>query len=497
MSSTRSSPSSLPSSNSFIDHDISSEDHETDSLLNSTTKQLNHDSIQDIQNDHQLLSPELKSLIKKRLYISHFLYVWNSRMYEFGIGLFIINLFPGTLFPSSLFAFCSSLSGILLTPFVTKLANHGERLKFIKETIFIQRSFAILSSLVLLIVFQFFDNHKIFKRSCLAIVIICGIVERLTTIANKISISRDWIVKICHNDEDFLIELNTKLRSIDLFCKLVAPFFISSFITFTGFKITLIFIILVFLISNQIEFNMILKLYHSVDSLNESQDIISAKNSKSHLRNNLSYWGNLKLFIKNPFSLLILSISCVYLTVLSFGNSTIAYLLTFDDINNLTIGFLKGVSTAFELFGTLLIFPFLSKALSVINVGFIAVIFQLLSLIPILFSFIWEYSKTHWLICFCIPWSRIGLWCFDLAVQNSIQIHIHDEFERFNVTTFEESLNNFFELSSQILTMIFHKPEQFKYSVYASIGAVAVAVGFYTIFVVKLHFQAFKTSGEA
>lgn len=478
---TKSTKSSRSTSRARIEEQLISNNEQNYLLHNPEDQISTHGSIEQNPQTGHSLSSDLKTLIKQRLYVSHFLYVWNSRMYEFGIVLFIINLYPGTLFPSSLFAFCSSLSGILLSNTVTNLVNHGERLKIIKKTITIQRSFAVLSATVLLVIFQFFNDHSLLKKICLLIVIICGVVEKLSTIANKISISRDWIVKICSNDDVFLVELNTKLRSIDLFCKLVAPFFISSFITFAGFKIALIFIILTFFISNQIEFSMILKIYHSIPILKESEDQITKSAPKFKP---LTYWESLKLFTRNPLALQILSISCVYLTVLSFGNTTIAYLLSFDDINNFSIGLLKGVSTAFELFGTLFIFPFLHRFMSFTNVGFVSVLFQMLSLVPILVSFIIDHPRTHWLICFCIPWSRIGLWCFDLAVQNSIQVYITDDFQRFNATTFEESLNNFFELSAHILTLVFHRPDQFKYSAFASIGAVLVAVLLYLTFII-------------
>lgn len=459
-------------------------DDEHNRLLNSQEDEESYgaaSSSNDPVNDRVKLSSDLKNLIKSRLYVSHFLCAWNSRVYEFGIVLFIINLYPGTLFPSSLFAFCSSLSGIVLSNFVTNLVNHGARLKIIKDTIFIQRSFAVISASMLLIIFQFFKDNELLKRLCLIVVIICGVVEKLCTIANKISISRDWVVKICAHDEKFLIELNSKLRGIDLFCKLVAPLFISSFITFAGFRIALIFIILVFLISSQVEFSMILRMYHSLPMLKGSEDHITKKGPKFKP---MSYGESLKMFIKNPLALQILSVSFIYLQVLSFGNTTIAYLLTFDDINNFSIGLLKGISTVFELFGTLYMFPLQNNWMNFINVGAFSVSFQLLSLLPIFISFIMNYSKTHWLVCVCIPWSRIGRWCFDLAVQNSIQIYVADDLQRFNLTSFEESLHSLFELTTHMLTLIFHKPEQFKYPVYASICALAVSTGLYWLFVI-------------
>lgn len=420
------------------------------------------------------LNVELKDNIKHKLYVSHFLYVWNARIYEFGIVLFIINLYPKDLLPPSLFALVSTCSAILFTNHLTKFVNKGERLSVIKSTIFVQRFFAILSSLTLLITFEFFKSDVFYKHICLAIVIICGIVERLATIANKMSISRDWIVKICGKDQDFLLELNTKLRSIDLFCKLIGPFFISTFLSLTNHEITAIFFILSFLISNTIEFSAILNIYHIVPILknNKNDQLIATTKRIDH---NSSYWKLLHLFLKNPISLSIISVSMAYFTVLSFGNSTVAYLLSFDDINNFKVGCLKAISTFFELFGTVFVFPFLNKYTGLINTEIISVSFQFLTLLPVAFGFLLNYPYTRWLMCICIPFSRIGLWCFDLSVQNSIQIHIKDDFQRFNATSFEETFNNLFELLGYLSTLVYHKPEQFEIPAVATVVIIGLS----------------------
>jgi iron-regulated transporter 1 len=423
--------------------------------------------------DAEMLGSSLKADVKRGLYISHFLYVWNARVYEFGIVLFIINLYPKNLLPPSLFSLVSTGSGVFLTNALTKLVNNGERLPIIKSTIFIQRFFAIFSSVTLLFTFRYFKHHETFKNSAFLIVILCGVVEKLSTIANKISISRDWIVKIAGKDQDFLVELNTTLRSIDLFCKLIGPFFISSFLTLTNHEITAIFFILSFLISSQVEFSAILRIYDSIPILRKEPELQTISNDGVvKLTNDASYWKLIKLFFQTPLSLWIISVSMTYFTVLSFGNSTVAYLLSFDDITNFSIGALKGISTVFELFGTMVIFPFLTKRVGLMNTGVISITFEFLALVPVAVGFLLGYDKTRWLMCAFIPVSRIGLWCFDLALQNSIQIFIEDDFARFNATSFEETFNNLFELLGFASTLIFNRPEQFEYPALATVAVI-------------------------
>jgi len=73
--------------------------------------------------------------ISRRLYISHFLSTWNSRIFEFGAILFIAAVFPGTLLPPSLYALVRTASAICLTPAVGKYIDRGNRLEVVRLSI--------------------------------------------------------------------------------------------------------------------------------------------------------------------------------------------------------------------------------------------------------------------------------------------------------------------------------------------------------------------------
>lgn len=73
--------------------------------------------------------------IKRRLYISHFLSTWNSRVFEFACLLFIAHLWKDTLLPVSVHALVRSASAICLAPMVGRYVDRGDRLKTVRLSI--------------------------------------------------------------------------------------------------------------------------------------------------------------------------------------------------------------------------------------------------------------------------------------------------------------------------------------------------------------------------
>lgn len=70
-----------------------------------------------------------------RLYISHALSTWNSRMFEFGAFLFLATVFPGTLLFASIYALARSLAVFLLLSWLGGLMDRSDRLEAIRYSI--------------------------------------------------------------------------------------------------------------------------------------------------------------------------------------------------------------------------------------------------------------------------------------------------------------------------------------------------------------------------
>lgn len=129
--------SSLSPDNSY--KVISGEDEEADISCQPTRRST---SIEVGDDDVEALEPgEIKSgngiptSISYRLFISHFLSTWNSRLFEFGAVLFIAAIFPGTLLWASLYALARGLAAICLAPVVGRYVDQCDRLRVVRVSI--------------------------------------------------------------------------------------------------------------------------------------------------------------------------------------------------------------------------------------------------------------------------------------------------------------------------------------------------------------------------
>lgn len=73
--------------------------------------------------------------VSRRLYASHFLSTWNSRVFEFGAVLYLAAVFPGTLLPMSLYALVRGVSAIIFAPAVGWYIDTGNRLQVVRVSI--------------------------------------------------------------------------------------------------------------------------------------------------------------------------------------------------------------------------------------------------------------------------------------------------------------------------------------------------------------------------
>ncbi|KAH0555615.1 hypothetical protein GP486_006440 [Trichoglossum hirsutum] len=79
------------------------------------------------------------------------------------------------------------------------------------------------------------------KAPLFAIILVLGILEKLSRLANVLSIERDWVPTLAPpllekdpSSPFSLTHLNAVMRRIDLICKLIAPLMISAFISFVN-----------------------------------------------------------------------------------------------------------------------------------------------------------------------------------------------------------------------------------------------------------------------
>jgi iron-regulated transporter 1 len=78
---------------------------------------------------------QVPAKVTTRLYISHFLSTWNSRVFEFGAALYLASIFPGTLLPMSVYALARGAAAILFSPAIGQYIDTGNRLQVVRLSI--------------------------------------------------------------------------------------------------------------------------------------------------------------------------------------------------------------------------------------------------------------------------------------------------------------------------------------------------------------------------
>ena len=437
-------------------------------------------------NDNTLDKRSLNTITRK-LYVSHFLSTWNFRGFEFGAVLFLATIFPGTLLPLSVYALFRAASAVVFAPAIGRYIDNGQRLKVLRASIVWQRSAVVVSCIVFWVMLtqgKGLPDWSIYVLLGINILLAC--VEKLCTIMNTVSVERDWVIVIAHTDESALRQMNSQMRRIDLFCTLFSPLVIA-LIDGVSIQVAILVTFCINTVSMVVEYALIARVYKAVPALatrkasegSETQPIQSEPRSTS--RGLLSFVDNLKIYVSQQAFLPSLSLSMLYLTVLSFAGQMVTYLLSVG-YTSTVVGLVRMFSTVFELSATW-IAPKVMDRLGPMRSGmwFLTLQMACLGVTALVF---WTAPIPLWAATGLVGGtilSRVGLWGFDLSAQVIIQEEVEQQY-RGAFSTTEAALQNFCELCAYASTIVFFKPSQFRYPTIMSVAAVYVAGALYAKF---------------
>jgi iron-regulated transporter 1 len=302
-------------------------------------------------------------------------------------------------------------------------------------------------------------------------------------------------------------ELNSQMRRIDLFCKLVGPLSIA---LVAGFSTNMAIIVTFSMTASSVfvEYYAIARVYYQVDDL-QSRPIPSPT---SHLSNSTpasSTFRSCISYLQHPAFLPSFCLSLLYLTVLTFGGQMVTYLLSVG-FSSISIGLLRTVSTIFELSSTWLA-PKAMRKIGAIRCGiwFLnwQIVWVMLAVVMLWIDIPQEYAVVG-LLAGTIA-SRVGLWGFDLSAQVIVQevrwteIFVEsiltwkqavESDQRGSFSATEASVQNIFELLSFASTAIFARPDQFRIPAAVSAAAVVLAGLMYAFFVRQQRGHLFHAS---
>ncbi|KAK0713701.1 Ferroporti-1 [Lasiosphaeria miniovina] len=482
---------------------------------------------------------QLPSALTIRLYTSHFLSTWNSRLFEFGAVLFLASIFPHTLLPMSVYALARSAAAITLAQPVGACVDRGHRLKIVRASIVGQRLAVALSCAVFAALLQRRSASGAaglavasLETALLAGAVVLACVEKLCATVNLVAVERDWVVVITEGNAAARTDLNARMRRIDLLCKLLGPLAISTIAAAFSVPVAVWATFGMNLASIAVEYVFIAQVYHMVPRLsrehpreqrgepelqedgrllisNEADEqapgLVSSGPTARVAKTGEVLFSFLAAYFSHPAFLPSFSLALLYLTVLSFSGQMVTYLMSVG-YSPLHVGLVRTASTIFELSATW-IGPQVVKRIGVVRGGIWSLCWQM----------VWLAAGASWFLrgglgspddagsknmtaatglVVGVALSRVGLWGFDLCAQNIVQDEVEAD-HRGTFSALESSFQNLFELLSYAITVIFSRPDQFRFPVLVSIVAVYVSGGLYAVFVRKRRGHLFHAPRSA
>jgi iron-regulated transporter 1 len=167
------------------------------------------------------------------------------------------------------------------------------------------------------------------------------------------------------------------------------------------------------------------------------------------------------------------------------SGSMIAFLSQYSNFSTPLIAGLRAIAVIIGILATFLSPP-LIRYIGPIRSGIWFLSWQTILLIPVIIGMFLPLSRTlqGGLLVGFVSLSRLGLWGFDLSEQYLVQEEI-DSSMRGEFSTTEAALQNMFDLLQFMSTIIFSRPEMFKWPVLMSCISVGIGLCVYALFVRK------------
>ncbi|KAG0027248.1 hypothetical protein BGZ82_009076 [Podila clonocystis] len=364
---------------------------------------------------------------------------FDERIYEFASYFFLMQIFKTTLLPMSVYGFSTTVAGISFSTFVGSLVDTTPRLKgfWVLLTWFDPSSSSTDPSLMTL-----YQGYTLF-----ALLVLISASLKLSALGWSISIERDWVVCMCQSNSDLLTKINVNMKRIDLVCKLASPLMFAALLSELD--------------AGYCSLAMATWYPHKTTTspLSRGLDDHGGEVQQQDRMSFLKFFQSFRDYRHHTVFLASMSYAIIYINMMSISGTMIGY-LQWRGLSAGSIAFLKGICTASELLGTVLM-PVLTRYVGLV------VIFVGMAL------------------------SRVGVWSFDLVVTQIMQEHIENGTNAGVINGWHYSMMNVFELGQFILTMVWSNPEAYYVPCTLSFGCVVAGALVYSSYVVQVRGHLF------
>jgi iron-regulated transporter 1 len=374
----------------------------------------------------------------------------------------MIYLWPNSLFLTAMYGVVESGSATLFGPIVGQMIDGMSYVKVLRLWLVTQNlSFIVAGGAVvaLLVVPDLKSQNFPVFATLVVLTNLSGAIGVLSTLAGTVLIERDWVVVMSEGHSPaVLTRMNSVIRGIDLSSKLLSPVITGLIISFVSLRASAITFAAWATITVWIEYWLFISVYNGVPAIVQSDERRSLRSSQSQAeetdsassfyvpllheeesyRNTqsrsrilrilerisessfVSAWRN---YLNQEIVLPGVSLALLFFTVLSFGTLMTAT-LEWKGIPTYIIGIGRGISAGVGLAATVL-YPLMQSRISPLRTGVWSFWSQWTCLLVCVGSIWVEKEKiASYMLMAGVAASRLGLWMFDLAVIQQMQVRI-------------------------------------------------------------------------
>lgn len=265
-------------------------------------------------------------------------------------------------------------SMILFSGWVGNWVEHSpNRLRTLLSTIIVNRGSVILGSFFWILILSQQDlvgdeasfvlpSNAVIKGIGFAVAVTFGIIERLSSSGNLISMERDWVVTVAApvGQAYDLTHLNAVMRRIDLVCKLIAPILIAAVISALGsIRLGVVFTGLTSLFSIPVEVFSATRVWNSSPVLQAPRAVppppqpTAATQSRSWLARTRQYFHGFEMYFSTVVWVPSVALALMHFNMLTWRATFITYLINVGySLNTITIA--RAVGSVFEITSTVI-----------------------------------------------------------------------------------------------------------------------------------------------
>lgn len=482
-----------------------------------------------------------------KLYASRVISAWGDRMWMFAVGLFMVELSPGSLKWPAIYGLTQSLTVVFAGSTIGRWVDRSPRWKAAQISLAVQNLLVVACSVCVGLTFYFREilvtevSGWGLTAAC-SLIVILGTLANLASVASSIVVYKDWVVIIAGGDSQTLASINSTCRSIDLTTNMIAPIAVGQVMYFVSHIVAATTIASWNVLSFFIECFLLWRIYLEFPSLAvKDQTVISEKqplqgsNDKESDQPTADVYinkGSDRGFFAKRFGRFVASwriyfshevrnagigLACLYMTVLGFDSITMGYSYS-QGVPESILGILRAVGAAIGLLGSVA-FPSFVRCLGVERTGLYGFALEIASLTLCVAS-VWapgtpfdpsavsistivdpftfqntssnstgsyqegpESYTSVILLLSGIILARFGLWVADLSVNQVLQ-QVDDQI-RGTINGVQSSMNMIFDTAKFLLVIACPWPQTFGILICISFTAICAGWLFFASYSLK------------